>query len=84
VQYIIDRGQVHHHAAPLLQAHLRLRDFGRSCPARTLLSVVFAACCRLTSLAAAGARLLLGPARETLRRSFPDGPPPGPGHDANG
>jgi Transposase DDE domain len=70
MQYIVNRSQIHHHAAALLQAHLRLRDFGRACPARTLLAVVFAACCRLSSLAGACARLLLAPSRETLRQAL--------------
>jgi putative transposase len=70
MQYTVSRHQVHHHAAALLRSHLRLRDFGRSCTATTLLSVVFAACCRLSSLACACARLLLAPSRETLRRAL--------------
>jgi putative transposase len=70
MQYTVNRNQVHHHAAALLRSHLRLRDFGRSCTARNLPAVVFAACCRLTSLACACARLLLAPSRETLRRAL--------------
>ena len=70
MQYIVNRHQIHHHAAALLQTHLRLRDFGRTGPARTPLAVVFAACGRLSSLACAGARLLLAPSRETLRQAL--------------
>jgi putative transposase len=70
MQYILTRDQVHHHAAGLLQTYLGLRDFGARCPARTLLAVVFAACCRLTSLACAAARLLRAPSRETVRKAL--------------
>jgi hypothetical protein len=55
--------------ADLLQIHLRLRDFGRRRSAGTLLAF-FSACCRLTSLACACARLLLAPSRETLRHAL--------------
>lgn len=60
---------VHRHTAALLQLHLGLRDFGRTCPALTLLHLLCAAAARLTSLFAA-CRALRGPAPETARRAL--------------
>lgn len=70
MEYILTRAQVHHHAEQILQAHLRLTDFGDTCPAATLLAVVFAACARLTSLFAAALGLRRAPSGETLRKAL--------------
>jgi Transposase DDE domain len=70
MQYTLTATTVYHHARFLLQDHLGLADFSPACPARTLLAVVFAATARLTSLFAAGLRLLGAPSPETLRKAL--------------
>ena len=52
MHYTITRASVHQHAYELLQSCLRARDFG-CCTARVTWHVVFAACARLCTLAAA-------------------------------
>jgi hypothetical protein len=70
MQYTLTATTVYHHARFLLQDALGLTDFSPACPARTLLAVVFAATARLTSLFAAGLRLVGAPAAETLRKAL--------------
>jgi Transposase DDE domain len=70
MQYTIKGTSVYHHARFLLQDHLGLTDFSPACTARILLAVVFAATARLTSLFAAGLRLLGAPSAETLRKAL--------------
>jgi hypothetical protein len=66
----VDDAHVHHHAEQILQAHLRLTDYGDTCSAATLLVVVFAACARLTSLFAAALGLRRVPSGETVRKAL--------------
>jgi putative transposase len=70
MQYTLTRAHVHHHAQQILQAHLRLTDYGDTCPAATLVAVVFAACARLTSLCAAALGLRGAPSGETVRQAL--------------
>jgi putative transposase len=70
MQYTLTATTVYHHALFLIQDHLELTDFSPACTARTLLAVVFAATARLTSLFAAGLRLLGAPSAETLRKAL--------------
>lgn len=70
MQYTLTPGRVHKLAADLLVEQLELTDYKRTCPARTLLSVVFAACARLTSLSAAAAGLRNAPSEETVRKAL--------------
>src|SRR5437660_754603 len=70
MQYTLTRAPVHHHAEQILQAHLRLTDYGDTCPATTLLAVVFAACARLTSVFAAALGLRHAPSGETVRKAL--------------
>jgi putative transposase len=70
MQYTLRATTVYHHACFLLQGALDLTGFSPACPARTLLAVVFAATARLTSLFAAGLRLLGAPSAETLRKAL--------------
>jgi hypothetical protein len=70
MQYTIKGTSVYHHARFLLQDHLGFTDFSPACTARILLAVVFAASARLTSLFAAGLRLLGAPSAETLRKAL--------------
>ena len=70
MQYTLTPTHVHRCAAGLLADRLRLADYKRTCPARTLLAVVFAACARLTSLSAAAAGLRKAPSPETVRKAL--------------
>lgn len=70
MQYTLTRAHVHHHAEHILQAHLQLDDYGDTCPAATLLAVVFSACARLTSLFAAALGLRRAPSGETVRKAL--------------
>jgi hypothetical protein len=75
MQYTLTRGHVQSHASQLLQHHLQLHDYGVTCPARTLLAVVFAACARLVSLFAAARALRDAPSAETVRKALHDNLP---------
>jgi putative transposase len=75
MQYTLTRAHVHHHARQLLQHHLRLHDYGVTCPAPTLLAIVFAACARLVSLCAAARTLRDAPSAETVRKALHDNLP---------
>lgn len=70
MQYTLTPGQVHRLATQLLLDHMALIDFGRRCPATTLLTIVFAACARLTSLFAATLGLRHAPSSETVRQAL--------------
>jgi Transposase DDE domain len=70
MQYTLRPAHVHRLAADLLIEHLDLTDYKRTCPARTLLTVVFAACARLTSLFAAALGLRKAPSPETTRKAL--------------
>src|SRR2546421_5540611 len=70
MQYTLTPAAVHRLAADLLLEHLLLADYRRTCPARTLLTVVFAACARLTSVFAAALGLHRAPAPETVRKAL--------------
>ena len=70
MQYTLTRAHVQHHACQILQTHLRLKDFGATCSAVTLLTVVFVACARLTSLFAAALGLRRAPSAETVRMAL--------------
>lgn len=70
MQYTLTRSHVHKLASELLITHLRLADYKRSCPAETLVAIIFAACARLVSISAAAAALLRGPSPETVRKAL--------------
>jgi putative transposase len=70
MHYTLTPAQVHTLATDLLIQHLELTDYKRTCPARTLLSIVFAACARLTSLFAAALGFRKAPAPETVRKAL--------------
>src|SRR5947209_2167683 len=60
-QYTVTPQDVQAHAAHLCQKHLRLRDHGPKCTAGVLLTVLFYAAARITSLAAACKALVGAP-----------------------
>src|SRR5438046_3855793 len=66
-QYTLTRDHVQARAAHLLQTHLRLTDYGRTCPAPALVRLLLAACAWLTSLSEACRRFRHAPSRETAR-----------------
>ena len=70
MQYTLTASQVHRLATQLLLQHMALTDFGRTCPATTLLTILFAACARLTSLCAAALGLQRAPSIETVRQAL--------------
>ncbi len=70
MEYTLTPAHVHKLAADLLIEQLELTDYKRTCPARTLLSVLFAACARLTSVSATAADLTNAPSPETVRKAF--------------
>jgi putative transposase len=70
MEYTLTPAHVHKLATDLLIEQLELTDYKRTCPARTLLSVLFAACARLTSVSATAADLLNAPSPETVRKAF--------------
>jgi hypothetical protein len=70
MQYTLTPSHVHKLAADLLTEYLGLADYKRTCPARTLLTVVFAACVRLCSLFAAAGGLRRAPSPETVRKAL--------------
>jgi hypothetical protein len=69
-QYTITARAIHEHAAHLCQKHLRLRDHGPKCQAVTLLTLLFYAAARLTSLAAACGGLSLAPSDTAVRTAL--------------
>jgi hypothetical protein len=70
MEYTLTPAHVHALAADLLIEQLQLTDYKRTCPARALLSVLFAAGARLTSLSAAAQDLRDAPSAETLRKAL--------------
>ena len=70
MEYTLTPSHVHNLAADLLTEYLELTDYKRTCTARTLLTVVFAACARLCSLFAAAAGFAKGPSPETVRKAL--------------
>lgn len=76
MQYTLRPSHVHKLAAELLIEQLKLIDYKRTCPALTLLAVLFAACARLTSLSAAASGLRQAPSPETVRKALRANTPP--------
>jgi hypothetical protein len=70
MKYTLKPSHVHKLATDLLIEHLELTDYKRTCNARTLLTIVFAACARLTSVFAAALGLLKAPSPETVRKAL--------------
>ena len=66
-QYIITAKDVQLHAVYVCQKHLGLRDYGPKCLACVVLTVLFYAAARITSLAAACAALLRAPSDQAIR-----------------
>jgi Transposase DDE domain len=69
-QYTITSRAIHEHAAHLCQKHLRLKDHGPKCRALTLLTLLFYAAARITSLAAACGALSQAPSDTAVRTAL--------------
>jgi putative transposase len=69
-QYTITSRAIHDHAARLCQQHLRLQDHGPKCTAPTLLTLLFYAASRITSLAAACGSLSRAPSDTAVRTAL--------------
>src|SRR4051794_16906356 len=68
--HILDRKEVHRHAAEHLQAHLQFKDYKRKTSAQVLWSLLLAAAARITSLSDACGRLRDAPSDETARKAL--------------
>jgi DDE family transposase len=75
-QYTITAQDVQLRAAQVCQRHLRLQDHGPKCRASVLLTILFYAAARITSIAAACTALLKAPSdqavRDALLATLPD------------
>ena len=69
-QYTITSRAIHEHAAALCQKHLRLKDHGPKCTALTLLTLLFYAAARLTSMAATCGALSQAPSDTAVRTAL--------------
>ena len=69
-QYTITSRAIHEHAATLCQKHLHLKDHGPKCTAFTLLTLLFYAAARLTSMAAACGSLAQAPSDTAVRTAL--------------
>src|SRR5262249_8704107 len=69
-QYTITSRDVYEHAAGFCQQHLRLKDHGPKCTAGVLLTVLFYACARISSLAAACGALRDAPSDTAARNAL--------------
>jgi Transposase DDE domain len=69
-QYTITARHVHDYAAQLCQRHLRLKDHGYKCYAHVVLTILFYAAARISSLAAACAALVTAPSDTALRTAL--------------
>lgn len=67
VQYTLTPTNVYQHAAAVLQTHLKLHDHGPKCRAGLLLTLLFYAAARITSVSDACKRLRDGPCDEAAR-----------------
>ena len=66
-QYTITPQDVQRHAAELCQKNLPLRDHGPQCRAGVLLTIVFSAAARITSIAATCSALRQAPTDQAVR-----------------
>lgn len=68
--YTLTSKDVQECAVQRIRHHLKLKDYSRRCTTRVLLSIVFVAAARLTSIYAACQRLLKAPSDETARKAL--------------
>ncbi|MBI3961550.1 MAG: hypothetical protein HY335_02275 [Deinococcus sp.] len=74
-QYTVTPAAVHQHAAQLLHTHLQLPDHGPKCRAGVVLTILFAAAARVSSLFDTCQRLWRAPSAEAVRQALQAGLP---------
>jgi putative transposase len=62
--------EVHDYAESLVQRYVKIRDFSKRCTSSTIITLLFYAAARITSLSDACARLSGAPSDETLRQAL--------------
>lgn len=66
----ISTSEVHEYAASLIQRYVKLRDFGKQCTSSVMITVLFYAAARITSISDACACLRRAPSDETFRQAL--------------
>jgi putative transposase len=69
-RFTLTRADVHRHATHWLQTHLAFADYGCTCPATLLWTILLAAAAGTLSLSAAAHRFRRAPSDETLRKAL--------------
>lgn len=72
----ISSAEVHDYAAALVQRYLKVKDFGKRCSSSVIVTILFYAAARLTSISDACARLSGAPSDETFRQALQATLPP--------
>jgi len=62
--------EVHDYAASLLRRYVKVKDFGKQCTSSVIITVLFYAAARITSISDACARLCQAPSDETFRQAL--------------
>jgi len=66
----ISTAELHAYAASLVQRYLKIKDFGKGCTSSVIITILFYAAARLTSISDACARLCRAPSDETFRQAL--------------
>lgn len=66
----VSTADVHAYAASLLQRYVKVKDFGKRCSSSVIITVLFYAAARITSISDACARLCKAPSDETFRQAL--------------
>ncbi len=66
----ISTAEVHDYAASLIQRYVKVKDFGKRCTSSVIITVLFYAAARITSISDACARLTRAPSDETFRQAL--------------
>jgi DDE family transposase len=66
----ISSAEVHDYATALVQRYLKVKDFGKRCSSSVIITILFYAAARLTSISDACARLNRAPSGETFRQAL--------------
>jgi putative transposase len=69
MEYTLTRADVYKLTSDLLIENLELEDYKDTCPAQTLVAIMFVACARLISMSAAAGDFDDGPSVETVRKA---------------
>jgi Transposase DDE domain len=66
----ISTAEVHDYVVSLIQRYVKLKDFGKSCTSSVIITVLFYAAARITSISAACRHLGQAPSDETFRQAL--------------